>query len=175
MLLEHAEADHVQLEFRWADRQFRVPSHVSNKILNGATRNLVVRGAADKLTTARIKDHLDHIHNLIVVDIVFRNGDAYVSINSIHNALFARTCMMSRTAYKGLRIEYFADECAGPLPCVHKAHVPTPPAAFKSKPITNTYAILDTESDLESNSEDESYITEGICIDRHHWVDATAA
>jgi hypothetical protein len=126
------------------------------------------------VTAAHIKDHLDHIHNLVVVDIVFRNGDAYVSTNSIHNALFARTCMMSRTLYKGLRIEHFADECAGPLRHV-KSHVLTPPVALKSKSITNTYAILDTGSDLESDSEDDTYITEGVRVNDHHWVDATVA
>jgi hypothetical protein len=41
-----------------------------------------------------------------VLDIYFRGGDALISTNSIHNALFARTCMMSRTAYKGLRIDW---------------------------------------------------------------------
>jgi hypothetical protein len=160
-----------KLECRWADRQFNVPSHVSNKIANGATRNLVVRGVGSKVTTAQIRDHLDHIHNLVVVDINFRNGDAYISTNSIHNALFARTCMMSRTAYKGLRIEYFPDECAGPLPRV-KAHVPAQPAVSKTKPITNTYAVLDTGSETESDSENESYLAEGVRIDHPNWADA---
>jgi hypothetical protein len=163
-----------RLECRWADRQFNVPSHVSNKIANGATRNLVVRGVGGKLAAAQIRDHLDHIHNLVVVDINFRNGDAYISTNSIHNALFARTCMMSRTAYKGLRIEYFPDECAGPLPRI-KAHVFPPTAVSKTKPITNTYALLDTGSETESDSENESYFTEGVRIDHHNWADATAA
>jgi hypothetical protein len=164
-----------RLEFRWADRQFHVPSHVSNKIAGGATRNLVVRGVGVKLTADQIRDHLDHIHNLIVVDIYFRNGDAYVSTNSIHNALFGRTCMMSRTAYKGLRIEYYPDECAAPLPRpTVKAHV-TPPVALKPKPIANAYALLDTGSDDDTGSEEESYITEGVRVDQYNWANATVA
>jgi hypothetical protein len=115
-----------RLEFRWNDRQFHVPSHVANKIANGASRNLIIRGALGKLTANQIRDHLDHIHNLVVsqqarssikttqrsymdsqvLDIYFRGGDAFISTNSIHNALFARTCMMSRTGYKGLRIDW---------------------------------------------------------------------
>jgi hypothetical protein len=55
-----------RLEFRWNDRQFSVPLHVANKIANGASRNLVVRGALGKLTADQIRDHLDHIHNLVV-------------------------------------------------------------------------------------------------------------
>ncbi|KAH7400731.1 carbon-nitrogen hydrolase [Phaeosphaeria sp. MPI-PUGE-AT-0046c] len=123
-----------RLEVRWADRQFHVPSHVSNKIANGATRNLVVRGAAD----------------------------AFISTNSIHNALFARTCMVSRTAYKGLRIEYTVDECAVSVPHI-KPYIASTPVVVKPKPTTNTYAILDLEtgSNDTSSSEDDSYLTEG--------------
>ena len=144
--------------------------------MNGATRNLVVRGAAGKLTAAQITDHLDHIHNLVVVDIAFRNGDAFISTNSIHNALFARTCMMSRTAYKGLRIEYTADECAGPIPHL-KPHIAPIRSVLKPKPTTNTYAILDldTGSDGLSSSDDDSYLTEGVRVGHYHWADATAA
>lgn len=164
-----------RLEFRWADRQFHVPSHVSNKIASGATRNLVVRGVGGKLTADQIRDHLDHIHNLIVVDIYFRNGDAYISTNSIHNALFGRTCMMSRTAYKGLRIEYYPDECAAPLPRpTVKAHA-TPAVASKPKPIANAYALLDTGSDDDTGSEEESYITDGVRVDQYNWANATMA
>lgn len=147
---------------------------MSNKIANGATRNLVVRGVGGKLSADQIRDHLDHIHNLIVVDINFRNSDAYISTNSIHNALFARTCMMSRTTYKGLRVEYYPDECAAPLPRVPRAHYAAPPVATKPKPVTNAYALLDTGSQ-DSSSEDESYITEGVRIDQNRWADAAVA
>jgi hypothetical protein len=152
-----------------------VPNHISNKIAGGATRNLLVRGAGGKLTADQIRDHLDHIHNLVVVDINFYNGDAYVSTNSIHNAVFGRTCMMSRTAYKGLRIDYYPDECAVPLPHpASKAHTTPSTAAVKPKPITNVYALLDTGSSDDSEPEDESYMTEGVRVDRHHWPSAAA-
>jgi len=82
--------------------------------------------------------------------------------------------MMSRTAYKGLRIEYYTDECAAPLPQI-KVHVPTQPVTFKPKAMTNTYALLDTGSDADSCSENDSYITEGVRIDRHQWRDAALA
>ncbi|KAF2828511.1 carbon-nitrogen hydrolase [Ophiobolus disseminans] len=164
-----------RLEFRWAERQFHVPGHVSNKIAGGATRNLVVRGVGGKLTADQITDHLDHIHNLVVVDINFRNGDAYISTNSIHNALFGRTCMMSRTAYKGLRIDYYPDECATPLPRpAVKAYATRSSEPLKPKPITNAYALLDMGSDNESESGSESYITEGVRVDEHSWRTATA-
>ncbi|KAF1831367.1 hypothetical protein BDW02DRAFT_505440 [Decorospora gaudefroyi] len=164
-----------RLELRWSDRQFHVPPHVSNKIANGATRNLVVRGVAGKVTADQIRDHLDHIHNLIVVDVYFKNGDAYISTNSVHNALFARTCMMSRTAYKGTRVEYFPDECAGPLPRPAKTHTPTPHASTKPAPMVNQYAILGTGSDDDSESEEESYMTHGVRVNGYQWADTVVA
>ncbi|KAF1974808.1 hypothetical protein BU23DRAFT_91236 [Bimuria novae-zelandiae CBS 107.79] len=164
-----------RLEFRWNDRQFHVPPHVANKIANGASRNLVVRGAVGKFTADQIRDHLDHIHNLVVVDIFFRGGDAYISTNSIHNALFARTCMMSRTAYKGLRIDWYPDECAAPLPRpMAKTNVSAPDVSIKPMPMTNRYTLLDTESELESESEEGSYMTNGIGVSSQ-WADAAVA
>lgn len=69
--LAHAKRNDIylhtkRLEFRWNDRQFHVPQHVANKIANGASRNLIVRGALGKLGSDQIRDHLDHIHNLVV-------------------------------------------------------------------------------------------------------------
>ena len=137
---------------------------MSNKIANGASRNLVVRGAAGKFTADEIRDHLDHIHNLVVVDIFFRNGDVYVSTNSIHNALFARTCMMSRTAYKGLRIEWYPDECAVALPRpTLTLQPPVPSVPVKPRQVSNPYSLLDTGSDLSSDSEDSS-LSNGVAL-----------
>ncbi|CAA9966625.1 hypothetical protein PTMSG1_09984 [Pyrenophora teres f. maculata] len=164
-----------RLEFRWNDRQFHVPPHVSNKIANGATRNLVVRGVAEKVTADQIRDHLDHIHNLVVVDIYFQKGDAYISTNSVHNALFARTCMMSRTTYKGTRIEYYPDECAEPLPRPTKSQIPVSRVPMKPMPVVNQYALLDTGSDDDSQSDEESYMTNGVKVDGYHWADSVVA
>ncbi|KAH9871947.1 hypothetical protein J1614_006206 [Plenodomus biglobosus] len=159
-----------RLEFRWSDRQFHVPPHVANKIASGATRNLIVRGVATKLTADQIRDHLDHIHNLVVVDICFKNGDAYISTNSVHNALFARTCMMSRTVYKGLRVEYYADECAGPLPKLDmRVRPPVRPRQMKPMPIVNQYALLETGTDDDSDTDSTTYPQRGIRVDVDHW------
>ncbi|KAF2853004.1 carbon-nitrogen hydrolase [Plenodomus tracheiphilus IPT5] len=159
-----------RLEFRWSDRQFHVPPHVANKISGGATRNLIVRGAANKLTADQIRDHLDHIHNLVVVDITFKNGNAYISTNSVHNALFARTCMMSRTVYKGLRVDYCPDECAESLPRLDtKAQPSVRHVPIKSMPIVNQYALLGTGSDDESDNDSTMYPHSGVRVDSDHW------
>lgn len=135
-----------------------------------------MRGVAGKVNEEQIRDQLDHIHNLVLVDVYFRNGDAYISTNSIHNALFARTCMMSRTIYKGTRIDWAPDECAAPLP-QPSMRVRAPVMHIHSMPITmaNTYALLDTGSDIDSDSQTEPYLSNGIRLDHNDWADAAVA
>lgn len=47
-------------------------------------------------TRQGIKDDLEHIHNLVVIKVEFVGGSCYIKTNSVHNAMFARSCMMSR-------------------------------------------------------------------------------
>ncbi|PVI06202.1 hypothetical protein DM02DRAFT_38092 [Periconia macrospinosa] len=164
-----------RLEFCWNDRQFHVPPHVSFKIANGASRNLVVRGAYGKLTADQIRDHLDHIHNLVVINIYFKDGNAYIFTNSIHNALFAKTCCMSRSVYKGLRIDWHPDECAVPLPRkAAKSDNSLPTVALKSMSTANRYSLLETEWDDESDSDDGSSVVGNFHITRE-WSDTAVA
>jgi hypothetical protein len=86
----------MQVEIRWNDRQFILPGHVANKIAIGATRNLVIQNRNPKHTEEMIRNDLEHIHNLIVIRVGFGDQNIYISTNSVHNAMFARTCMMSR-------------------------------------------------------------------------------
>lgn len=83
--------------------------------------------------------------------------------------------MMSRTVYKGARIEYCPDECAEPLPRPAKAHNPVQRVPLKPAPLVNQYALLDTGSDDDSESEDESYTIHGVQVDNYHWADGVAA
>lgn len=151
----------MQIEFSWNDRQFILPGHVANKIGIGATRNLIIRGVHPNITEDRLREDLDHIHNLIVISISFQNGDAHLSLNSIHNSLFARTCMMSRAIYKGMRIEWYPDECAQPLPRMQylpKKESATQPTK-KVNPMVNRFQMLNmdgTENGDEDSSDEES-------------------
>ena len=135
----------------------------------------MVRGAAAKCTEEAIRRDLDHIHNLAVIEVRFVDGDVVVATNSISNALFARTCMMSRTAYKGLRIDWCRDECAGPLPTpsAAKARVPEPRKAPVSPAFVNRFSLLNADVS-EADSDSESYLSNGG-IGVGNWADATAA
>lgn len=84
---------------------------------------------------------------------------------------------MSRTAYKGVRIDWYPDECAGPLPRANsQPRAPAPLVSLKPVPITNPYALLDTGSDIDSESdEDESYGVNGIPVDGYKWADTVVA
>lgn len=102
---------------------------------------------------------MDHIHNLTIIDIAFHHGDAFVGTNSIHNALYARTCMLSRSTYKGCKIEFFADECDVPLPQRTIAKTPAPPKSVKRQamPTTNRFNLLNMDgTEDDSAEEDES-------------------
>lgn len=159
-----------RLGISWNDRQFHLPYHVANKIQMGATRNLVVRSinfarhsSNDKppITEESIRDDLEHIHNLVVISVAFDNGDCYISTNSVHNALFARTCMMSRATYKGLRIEWYPDKCAAPIPVSQrkpKDSWSTPNVAqLERAPLTNMFELLgmDDTEDASSDADTE--------------------
>lgn len=145
-----------RIEVKWADRQFRLNNHISNKIANGASRNLLVRGAfANGLTEPQIRLDMEHIHNLVIIAITFRQGDAYVSTNSVHNALFARTCMMSRTAYKGCKIEFYRDECDVPLPQrSFVAKVPAQKPVGLKRPLTNRFDMLNIDGSEDASDEE---------------------
>lgn len=72
--------------------------------------------------------------------------------------------MMSRTGYKGMRIEYYPDECAEPLrqPAKVSGHVQHAP--LKPAPPVNQFALLDIGTDDDSESEDDSYGIHGVNV-----------
>ena len=115
-----------------------------------------MRGVHPNITAERIREDLDHIHNLIIIDIHFHQGDAFISLNSVHNSLFARTCMMSRGAYKTARIEWYPDECAQPFPKIQpllrREH--TAPSAKNLNPMVNRFQMLNMDGTEDGSEED---------------------
>ncbi|KAI1859968.1 uncharacterized protein JN550_011779 [Neoarthrinium moseri] len=126
--------NHKRIFIKWADRQFHLPGHVAGKISQGATRNMVIRRCDPKHTEDSVRDDLEHIHNLVVIKIEFLGGSCYIKTNSVHNAMFARTCMMSRAKYKGSRIDWDTDECEQPLESARKLSLPRPSPPRSSSP-----------------------------------------
>jgi hypothetical protein len=57
---------------------------------------LVVHHYDGRHSEENIREDLDHIHNCVVVKVTFSGGNCYISLNSVHNAIYARNCMMSR-------------------------------------------------------------------------------
>jgi hypothetical protein len=89
--------DHLpQVDVGWADRQYFLPGHLAQRIGAGASRNLIIRGCKSQVTKESVRDDLEHIHNLFVLDVSFDGGDCLISTNSVNMANYARTCMMSR-------------------------------------------------------------------------------
>ncbi|ETI27460.1 hypothetical protein G647_09650 [Cladophialophora carrionii CBS 160.54] len=120
--LEYAQTNEIDIQGKkltvsWDDQQRFIKPHLANLIaFSGLTRNLVIRFAKEEWTAQDIREDLEHIHQLQIVDLFFRNGHAYLSLNSIQHALTARTCMHSQLKYKRLKIDSWPDDCAQPLP-----------------------------------------------------------
>lgn len=84
---------------------------------------------------------------------------------------------MSRTVYKGTRIEYCPDMCAEPFPQPQPKSraMPTPRVSTKAVSLINQYALLDAGPDTESASESDSYLADGIRINGFKWANSAAA
>jgi hypothetical protein len=123
---------------------------MANRIAgSGLTRNLVIRFAKDDWTASSIREDLDHIHQLEIIDIFFRNEHIYISLNSIHHAQVARSCMNSRLKYKRMKIGHWPDDCAQPLPR-SPVKQPKNPLTFRSATFPgNSFELLyqETEDD----------------------------
>ncbi|KAK2604829.1 hypothetical protein N8I77_007727 [Diaporthe amygdali] len=145
-----------RVEIRWNDRQFILPGHVASKIGVGATRNLVIRRCDPRFTEQEIRNDLDHIHNLVVIKVEFIGGSCYIKTNSVNNAMFAKTCMMSRAKYKGSKIDWDVDECDQPF-----AETPQPkprqhtPIRKHGSGMANRFNLLDIEDDGDAFSSPE--------------------
>lgn len=147
-----------QVELVSDDRQYRLSVSVGNKISsNGATRNLVIRRPKADTTSQSIRNDLEHIHNLEVVDISIINGEAWISLNSVKSALTARACMQSRSQYIHCVIEHYPDECKQPLSDVPKKAIskPKPPKATARNVASNRFQILAREDSDDVDDEEE--------------------
>jgi len=71
-----------------------------NKLAMNMSRNMVIRNALHRITTEEVIEHVDHVHQLKVVQTLWRGHDLYVSTNSISGASLARICLLSRQKYK---------------------------------------------------------------------------
>ncbi|RDW90718.1 RNA-binding protein [Aspergillus mulundensis] len=143
-----------RVEVLWNDRQFYLPPFVRSKIYNGASRNLVIYNVNPNITEGHIRKDMEHIHNLIVISVKFKNGNAYISTNSVHNALFARSCMMSRLTYKGMKIAFFPDECAEPLAKIPANPKRDAPAAKKPASLPNRFHLLSVDGSEDEEGEE---------------------
>ncbi|EXJ58054.1 hypothetical protein A1O7_05477 [Cladophialophora yegresii CBS 114405] len=120
--LEYVQTNEIYIQGKkvtasWDKQQRFIKPYLAKLIaFSGLTRNLVIRFAKEEWTAQSIREDLEHIHQLEIVDSFFRNGHAYLSLNSIQHALTARTCMHSQLKYKKLRIDSWPDDCAQPLP-----------------------------------------------------------
>ncbi|KAK3313792.1 hypothetical protein B0H66DRAFT_361333 [Apodospora peruviana] len=144
-----------RVDIKWSERQFILPGHVAGKVATGASRNLVIRRYDGRHTEENIREDLDHIHNLVVVKVEFAGGSCYISLNSVHNAIYAQMCMMSRGKYKGTKIEWDIDECAQPYTTqqLAKPRKEMPPPKKALSAATNRFQLLNIDDDDDKEDE----------------------
>ena len=90
------KANTLQVTVRWSNRHYSLSRSAIHRLNLGATRNFAIRHCSSNITPKDIRDDLEHIHNLRVLGVNFKDGDYYVRTNSVSGAYFARTCMISR-------------------------------------------------------------------------------
>ena len=158
VLKTYSKFSQINVEWREPSRQFVILNNIMSAISRGATRNLLLSKVTPTLTEDRIREDLDHIHNLHVEKIEIQGGSVVVNLNSVCVALFARTCLMSRSSYKGVRIEFAVDECAGKLPAPKRKDIERKRVQGKVFP-NNRFDVLAMswgDDDQEANQENGS-------------------
>lgn len=136
-----------QIDVTWDEKQPSFPGYLQRQVYTrGATRNIVIRFAKKDMTPDSIREDLEHIHRLEVVDIVSTDNHIFISTSGIQWAVSARYCMQSRLKYKGTRIEFFEDECDQVLPAAEKKVFRKKDTTSNKRPATvsmaNRFALL---------------------------------
>ncbi|KAK2737369.1 hypothetical protein FQN57_007548 [Myotisia sp. PD_48] len=164
------------IEVTWAERQYSLSSYLNTQLSYGASRNLIIRNIHPNITESMIREDMRHIHNLIVVDVKFERGNAYISTNSIQKASFARNCMMSRMPYRMVRVEYYPDDCAAALPKV--SDQPKKEASRPLKPLNpmaNRFQMLNLDETDDDSDDQDDILTHGALGGGIAWRNNTIA
>ncbi|KAL6913188.1 hypothetical protein FSHL1_010871 [Fusarium sambucinum] len=156
-----------KIHAKWSDYQYVVRGQVAYHVARGATRNFVIRKRDPNTTAQGLREDLDHIHNLYVIDIEFNKANCFVSTSSVNSAIFARNCLLSRSEYKNSRIEWVADECGQPLEtlpsdakapvlCVKEDSSAAPTHPSRKNLMGNRFQLLDLSDTDTSHGDDSS-------------------
>ena len=146
-----------RVQVSWDKKQHYMPGGVTRRIYcDGATRNLVIRFPKPEVTEQVVRDDLEHINSLEIVNVKTIQGHIYVSLSGVRQALAARGCMMHRLRYKGSRIEFWADQCAEPFPPVPKRppfnHHQSKQQTMHSINSINRFKVLYNEDDTSDTA-----------------------
>lgn len=146
----------------WAPNSWKPPGYIRGQVTSGKlTRNILIQRANSGITESLIRKHLDHIHSLEVLSVDIDGDEVRISTNCVAGALFAKTCLMSRSMYKGMWIGFYPDECAEPLPDIPGPGDATEPRSkahiVPKGPLYNPYDLL-SDGEMfpeETGTEDE--------------------
>lgn len=150
-----------RIEISMEPNPYYITNHVAHKVAQGATRNICIVSAKSDVTETAVRQDLEHIYRLEIVDVVSHSGDVYVSLNAVHHALTAKNCLSSRLRYKGTKIEFYDDECAQDLPKPTFNRKPTGPLIppKKNNSMVNRFEMLFGDDSGSSDEEPEQMRT----------------
>ena len=162
-----------KISVSYAEKSFWTPKTVATRIQQGATRNLLIRGIDSALDEERLRTDLDHIHNLVIVEVYPPKNESgiVVSMNAINLALYAKTCLRSQAKYKKAQISFYPDKCAEmEIPDPRKEYKPLQDKtngktsgkrlAKSDGPPKNRFQLLSIED--EEDGEDDETADEGV-------------
>jgi len=150
-----------RMEIRWAEHQFTLPDDIKGEIRRGATRTIIIGNASSQHTEESIRSHAEHIHELVIISVVYQGRNIMIQCNSINNAWYLRTCMKSRECYKGYKFGWAPDDCAGPIPAPVRIPKKENARANTSRATSNRFQVLNNMDGTEdgSNVEDENDVS----------------
>lgn len=161
----------------WDYQQLPLKGYLAHRIFRrGATRNLLLHNVKSGISVEMIQNDLDHIHGLEVISVAFIENNTLLSLNSVSHAITARTCMMSRLKYKGLRIDFAPDECDQSLPETYIKPEPVSSASSVRAPVAqNRFQLLKLEeseggnsSNMDGTNSDDAHSATEAALD---WAD----
>ena len=167
-----------RIDVAWEEKQRYMPGYIQRNVMNGATRNLVIRFPKNDMTEETVREDLEHIHQLEVVDIITANNHIFVSTNGIQHALTAKHCLRSRLKYRNSRIEFFEDECDQVLPTVVRkvnehGFQPQPIKRPATVSMANRFApLFEQDGDLEDKDKPMMRVVPAGPLKEPAWVAA---
>ncbi|KAI0122101.1 hypothetical protein F4814DRAFT_457904 [Daldinia grandis] len=122
---------HKKIRVSWGPR----PRYINSELAAG------IRNCEGKLTEREIREDMEHIKKLVIIEVMFSDGHCHIKTNSILDA------MMTKIKYQNWAIQWDHDECSWPF----KKGTPSKKPAARGR---NRFTYFRKEDKDNDNSKD---------------------